>query len=369
MLEITIGHIFKWSCMMRNSPSRATAVTPQETLPEFTRLEQALVNKLEDIQRNLNNKLNEISVDAHIEISELTKNRIRHILFDVQRTLGIIARTYVNSNRLSNFYHDVNQFVRMVDEMEMMFCQTLKNSAQKKEAAEEDAILLDTVASNLDTLTEKTAEELFSEFSTDNRNNLLADHSDMIRQIERVGDLSGAIYAASQLVDKNAQEPVFLVRFFDARRMVSEAIEKIHHVIYHRDEPSNQTEPRRRARVTTPASKDERCYEFGLISLCSEIKKQMRALLVKNNEAQAKRIKILKMICSLANRMPESLSSTDSSSSYTSSESSNSGASSDSSGDDSSRASSLTSSGLFSRSRSPEPRNPNQSASSAARPG
>lgn len=350
---------------MRNRLLRVVVITDQETLPEFIKLEQALINKIDVLQRNLNDELNKISENDGIQIPPSTRNEIRRILFDTQRALGNIARTYAHSTVVLNFYRDVNRFVQMVEEMEMMFCQILKNCAPKTEVSEEDALLLN--ADESDSVSEKTAEELFSEFSADNNNNLLADHSDMIRQIEQVGDLSGAIYAAvSRLIDKNAQEPIFLNRFFDARRIVSEAIEKIHHAI-HRDDQIDSVAagPRRRAREATVASAEARCYEFGLLSLCSDIKKQMRALLEKNNEAQTKRIKILKMICSLANRMPESLSSSDSSSGCTSSESSDN----DTSSDDSSRSSSLASSRLFSRSRSPSPVNSDRSTSSAARPG
>ncbi|GEM_PF-5827438 len=345
---------------MRNGQSHAAVVTPQETLPEFIKLEQALVDKLEVLQRNLDNELNQISEDDQIEISPSARNKIRHILINAQRALGNIARTHAHSNKLLNFYRDVNQFVRMVDEMEMMFCQTLKNCASKKTESD---------TSDSESLSEKTAEELFAEFSADNKNNLLADHLDLISQIERIGHLSGAIYAASQLVDRNAQDPIFLVRFFDARRIVCKAIEDVHYAIHPCVEKSNQNETRadrtaQREHRRSRESEAERCYEFGLISLSSDIKKQMRALLVKNNEAQEKRIKILKMICSLSGRKPESSSDTDSSRSSTSSESSNSDTMSDSS-----RSSSHSSSGLFSRSRSPEPKNPNRSSSLGARPG
>lgn len=338
---------------MRNGRSHAAVVTPQEALPEFTKLEQALIEHLAALQNNLNNTLNEIEENDHIEIPSAARNSIRRILIDAQRSLGNIARRHAHSNKLSNFYRDVNQFVHMVDEMEMMFCETLKKCAPKKEASEEDLMLLGVAES--DSLSEKSVEELFALFSGDNRNVLLADHSDMIDQIERTGDLSGDIYNASQLVDRNAQEPDFLIRFFDARRIVSEAIEKIHYVIHPRG-------PQRRSRSESENSDQARCYEFGLLSLCSKMKKQVNALLRKNNMAQAKRIKILKMICSLAGKVPESLSSTDSSVSGTSSESSISiiNGSSDAS-NDSSRASSLASSGLFSRSSSPEPKNPNPS--------
>ena len=372
--------------MMRHGLSRAAVVTPQEILPEFTRLEQALVEKLKVVQRDLNNTLNEISAKDHIEISPSARNEIRRILFDTQRALGTIAKNHVHSKKCSNFYRDVNQFVTLVDEMETMFCQTLKNCALKKEESEEDRLSLESVSSHSDSLAKKTAQELFDEFSADDKKNLLADQSDMIRQIERTGYLSSVIYESSRLVNRNSEEPAFLTRFFDARRIVSEAIEKIHRVIHHRDEPGSQNESRvdtmaqgarRRERVTAIAPEKEYCYHFGLIPLCSEIKKQMRELLVKNNQAQAKRINILKMICSLAHKEPDSSPATDSSSSCSSSESSNSSVSnksssistsSSTSNDDSSRASSLASSGLFSRSRSPSPTNPNQ-PSSGARPG
>lgn len=341
---------------MRNGLSSAAVVTSREILPEFIKLEQALIDKLEVLRNNLNNELDKISKNDDINISPSARNEIRRILLDAQRTLGNTARTYSRSNVLLNFYRDVNQFVQMVDEMEEMFCQTLKQCRPRKEESEEDLLLLGVEKS--DSESEKTAEELFSEFSENNKANLLADHSDMINQIQRTGELSGAIYDKSKIFDRNAQEPVFLTRFFDARRIISEAIEKIHYVIHPRqDEASTQGEARRRPRSESVDSKEERCYEFGLLSLCSKMEKQVCALLKKNNLAQEKRINILKMICSLTNRMPESPSSADSLSSCASSESSMS---------DSSRASSLASSGLFSRSSSPDSRDPNQSSNASA---
>lgn len=332
-------------------------------LPTFIAPEQTLIDKMTALLRDLDNQLTEFPIKDGLTISADDRVQIRRILLEAQRNLTFEARKYpverTNHNLLFRYYQNLQQFVRMVDEMEAMFRQTLINCMPKKAVSEDELMLLE--IENDAVLSEKPLETLFSEFIAHEnyQDNIKANHMSLLHHIEQLGKLSCDIDEETKaLLHKRTEKPIFLDRFFNARRLAAAAIEKMHHVIHHQTDDRNTVHAgTRRTRESSEAhqgAEEECCYEFGLISACSEMEKEVKALLKQHTAAQNKRIDMLKKICFLCGNVPELDS--DAASSCSSSDTSTSRDSSLVDSGSNSRSSSVSSSDssrFFSRSRSP----------------
>jgi hypothetical protein len=337
----------------------------------FVTLEKTLLAAIEQIQKELESILRTIASEDEVEISPSMVAEIKRIFIKAQNGLTAMIKKHRGSTLLPNFYEDAKQLVTEVNNMEAMLL-TLLTSHQPVDLtshqpvdSDEDELLLLGVEKQNSNQEAPPLKAFFHSLSKQDQSNYRRNRNNLIAQIECINKISIRLDNATNRLMSTKSDAIFFERFFDARREVADAIEKIHYVIH----------PRSKA-----VAHEERPREFGLLTLCKKMQKQTENLLKEIEKTQKKRIEMLKGLAALGGKMSISPSSSEASSSSESndaSDDSNREASSSSESNDASDDSSLsdessdsassssnasrssstsTSSGFFSR--SPSPTNP-----------
>ncbi len=313
----------------------------------FTKPEQVLLEKIIEAQKTLKDRT---------DISPRDQVDIRKILIQAQRSLASLARNHQQSHVLLHFYRDINQFVRQVDDLEMMLCQTLTNLQDSNSEPTTDSDEAKRLESSNPASGPVALKELFHALSIEGRINFLTHSQDLIGQIEHVGRLSTAVYNTSIRFNEDSERHDLLDRFEALEVVIAKVINDINDVIEGPDESEMSVPENDAARAKSENdssssddtesetdseadSEDEEYDDFGFYALHVGMQKQVMALIERFNNATEKRIDMLKLISRFGGKEPSPASSRESSTSSSSSSSSYSS--------------------LFSQPGSPAPKNPN----------